>query len=171
VHESRPVVRLPARVLPELVRRCERVGRGALGALRATGRVAGGELAEDLAGETPPDEADREAYWEAVERAVDDLGFGSIAYEVLTPGVASVTLPALPESDRSDGSPGCPFTTGLLAGLLGHAAGEAVAVLEVECRVGGHPACRFLVGSEPRLRAIRERLVSGSELAEALEGA
>ena len=168
--ESRPPLRLPARVLPELVQRCDRVGRDALGALRATGRVAGAELAEELADSVPPDAAGRREYWEALELSIGDMGFGSVTYEVLTPGVASVTLPGLPEADREDGSPGCPFTTGLLAGLLGHAAGETVAVLEVECRVGGHPACRFLVGPEPRLRTIRERLVGGRDLSEALEG-
>lgn len=170
MHEAHPLVRLPAMVLPELVRRCGRVGPGALGAMRATGRAAGGELAEELAGEAPPDQVDREAYWRTLGRTLREMGFGEVGYEVLTSGVASVTFPALPEADRSDGNAGCPFTTGLLAGLLGHAAGEAVAVLEVECRVGGHPACRFLVGAEPRLRAIRERLVTGSELSEALEG-
>lgn len=168
--ESRPALRLPARVLPELVQRCDRVGHDALGALRATGRVAGAELADELATEVPPETAGRREYWEVLERTLGEMGFGRVTYEVLTPGVASVTLPELPEADREDGSPGCPFTTGLLAGLLGHAAGETVAVLEVECRVGGHPSCRFLVGPEPRLRTIRERLVGGSDLTEALEG-
>lgn len=170
MHESRPDVRLPASVLAELVRRCDRVGPGALGALRATGRVAGAELADDLSRETPPQATGRKAYWRALSRIIEDMGFGPAAYEVLTPGVGSVTLPELPEAEREDASPGCPFTTGMLAGLLGHAAGEAVAVLEVECRVGGHPACRFLVGSEARLRTIRERLVGGRDLQEALEG-
>jgi len=170
VHEAQPTVRLPAAVLADLVRRCERAGPDAVAALRGAGRLAGTELLEVVADRADPERAGRTAFWEAVGAELDGMGFGPVAYEVLTGGIASIVLPELPEAGERHDHPGCPFTTGMLAGLLGGAAGETVAVLEVECRAGGHRACRFLAGAEHRLRTVRERLMGGDSLPEALEG-
>jgi hypothetical protein len=123
-----------------------------------------------VADRADPERAGRAAFWKAVGAELDGMGFGPVAYEVLTGGIASIVLPELPEAAARHDHPGCPFTTGMLAGLLGGAAGETVAVLEVECRAGGHRACRFLAGAEHRLRAVRERLMGGDSLPEALEG-
>jgi len=170
VHQARPSIRVPAGVLPELVRGCERAGPEALGALRAAGRVAGTGILDDVGDGSAPESLGLSAYWDCVSRTLESSGFGPARYEVLSSGISSVVLPELPEADGRDEHPGCPFATGLLAGLLGRTAGEAVAVLEVECRAGGHPACRFLVGAEGRLREVREHLMGGGSLAEALEG-
>jgi predicted hydrocarbon binding protein len=170
VHEAGPPIRLPATVLAELARRCELAGPEALGALRAAGRLMGTELLAALGDGVDPERTRPTAFWEAVGEELANMGFGRVHYEVHSGGVASVVLPELPEASGRLDHPGCPFATGMLAGLLGGAAGEPVAVLEVECRAGGHPACRFLVGAEHRLRTVRERLMDGSSLPEALEG-
>ena len=87
--------------------------------------------------------------------------------------MGEIRLDGSPEADGIDGQPrrrtGCAFSTGVLGGLLTGAAGQPVAVLEVECRAGGSAFCRFLVGDGHRLRAIRDRLGSGEPLARAME--
>lgn len=168
--QARASVRIPSTVLADLVRRCEQAGPEAVGALRGAGRLAGTELLDTVADRADPERAGRTAFWSAVGEELEAMGFGSVRYRVLTGGVASVELPELPEADGRHDHPGCPFTTGMLAGLLGGAAGETVAVLEVECRAGGHEACLFLAGAEGRLRSVRERLMGGESLPEALEG-
>lgn len=170
MHEARPSIRLPAAVLADLGRRCELAGPEAVAALRGAGRLAGMELLDLVAERADPARAGRTSFWSAVGEELGSMGFGPVRYEVLTGGIASIVLPELPEAGERHDHPGCPFTTGMLAGLMGGAAGETVAVLEVECRAGGHEACRFLAGSEGRLRSVRERLMGGDSLPEALEG-
>lgn len=168
--EAHPVVRIPGAVLAELVHRCQLAGPDAVAALRGAGRLAGARVLESVSGRADPERAGRTAFWGAVGQELDGMGFGPIRYEVLSGGIASVRLPELPEVGDRHEHPGCPFTTGMLAGLLGGAAGDTVAVLEVECRAGGHAACRFLVGAEERLRTVREHLMAGDSLPEAVEG-
>ena len=49
-------------------------------------------------------------------------------------------------------SPACHFSTGLLAGFFGRAAGSPLAVAEVACRSAGAPRCEFVVGSADAVR-------------------
>lgn len=166
-----PLVRLPAATLAELADRCAEAGPDGIAALREAGRVAGEELLRRLGSD--PATSRTEAFWEAVGQQFVDLGLGPLSYRVLDPGIGEVRLEGLPEADGAGGMPrrrtGCAFSTGLLGGLLTAVAGEPVAVLEVECRAGGSAFCRFLVGDEERLRAIRRSLQSGRSLSQALE--
>lgn len=166
-----PIVRLPARTLPTLADRCAEAGPEGVAALREAGRVAGEELLRRVGAD--PSISVPEEFWESVGQEFVDLGLGPVSYQLREPGVGEVRLEGFPEADGGDGEPrrrtGCAFSTGLLGGLLTGAAGEPVAVLEVECRAGGSAFCRFLVGDGHRLRAIRDRLGSGEPLSRALE--
>ena len=64
--------------------------------------------------------------------------------------------------------PSCFFTTGMLANLLGQAAGGDVAVLEAECRSRGDERCRFLFGSPAALDALYTRLRAGEDIQESI---
>lgn len=168
---SSSTVRLPSAALAVLADRCGDLGSGGISALREAGRVAGEALVPRLGAD--PAEAPPEEFWEAVGQQFVDLGLGPLTYRVRTPGVGEIRLEGVPEADGAEGEPrrlsGCPFSTGLLGGLLTGVAGEPVSVLEVECRAGGAAFCRFLVGSESRLSRIRERLAEGESLGAALD--
>lgn len=171
VTRASPVVRLPARTLPTLADRCAEAGPEGVAALREAGRVAGEELLRRVGAD--PSASEPGEFWEAVGQEFVDVGLGPLSYSVREPGVGEIRLEGSPEADGVDGEPrrrtGCAFSTGVLGGLLTGAAGQPVAVLEVECRAGGSAFCRFLVGDGHRLRAIRDRLGSGESLARALE--
>jgi predicted hydrocarbon binding protein len=70
----------------------------------------------------------------------------------------------------SPGSPGCPFTIGLLGALFEDVAGEPVAVLETACEGHGDEGCRFVFGSEAAVRELRKRLENGVSEEAALAG-
>jgi predicted hydrocarbon binding protein len=74
------------------------------------------------------------------------------------------------EADPESGAtrPSCFFTSGLLANLLGRAAGAQVSVLEVQCRSRGDHECRFLFGSDEALYAVYESLRSGQDVERSL---
>lgn len=164
-------VRLPSVVLSVLADRCVDLGPGGESALREAGRAAGEAVVGRL-GPSPGD-ATPDQFWEAVGQQFVDLGLGPVRYRLRTPAVAEIRLEEVPEADGVEGEPrrlsGCPFSAGLLSGLLGEVAGEPVAVHEVECRAGGAAACRFLVGSRPRLSSLRERIADGASLRQLLE--
>ena len=63
-------------------------------------------------------------------------GGGPLRFEAIHAGLGSLEASDWVEANTSDSSlrPSCHFTTGLLANLLGRAAGEDLGVLEVECR-------------------------------------
>ena len=97
-------------------------------------------------------------------------GWGRLEFTALHPALGSLEASDWVEADASDGSlrPSCHFTTGVLANLLGHAAGENVGVLEVECRSRGDLACRFIFGGHDALEAVYQALARGQELDQAL---
>lgn len=166
-----PTVRIPSAALAVLADRCGDLGAGGVSALREAGRVAGEALLERLA--VDPDESEPEEFWEAVGQEFVELGLGPVSYRLRSPGVGEVRLEGVPEADGAGGEPrrlsGCPFSTGLIGGLLTGVAGEPVSVLEVECRAGGAAFCRFLVGAEARLSGIRDRMADGEPLGAVLE--
>lgn len=166
-------VRLPGESLRRLSRLCGELGSGSIAALRDAGRTAGRILVDDVsgdgAGEMPLDR-----FWTELAEASAEAGFGRVEYRVVDRDVGEVQLAGSPEAGGagSDGglSPrGCHFACGWIGGALSAAAGEPVAVLEVECAAGGGAGCcRFLVGPERRLEEVRSSLRSGAEaLAEA----
>lgn len=162
-------VRLPSRVLSLLADRCGEVGSEPHAALREAGRLTGEQMLAELGSAADPEATAPGAFWSEVSRALEERGLGSLEYRLMGTDLADVTLRDGAESangaDR--GRPGCPFSTGLLGGLLSTAAGEPMAVLEVECAADGAPGCRFLAGAEARLSRVGERLREGASVEEA----
>ena len=66
-------------------------------------------------------------------------------------------------------APGCHFTAGMLAALLGDIAGESLAFLEVSCRSAGDDACAFLVSSAEVIAAASDLLAAGGSWREAVD--
>lgn len=174
--ERRDEIRLPTESLWRLSRLCGELGPGSIAALREAGRAAGRRLVATL---PPSDDASAlgvERFWTELTGAADDAGFGRVVYRVLEADVGEVELRGSPEA-RAGGSPtgfarrGCHFASGWIGGALSAAAGQPVAVLEVQCAAEGDArTCRFLVGEESRLENIRSSLRAGAgTVGEALE--
>lgn len=163
-------LRLPPRFLASLSDRCGRAGPDAVSALRESGRDLGEGLIGELADVHDPADAKPGTFWEGVGELLAERGLGELTFSVPEPSLAELRLRGGPEagSDGSSGGRGCPFTTGLLAGLLTAAADEPVAVLEVGCRADGDEDCRWLAGAESALEAVRASLEDGASVREAM---
>lgn len=162
---------LPPRFLASLSERCSRAGPEAVAALRESGRELGERLVEELADSDDPGDAAPETFWESVGGLLSERGLGELSFSVPGPSLAELRLRGGPEvkPDGSSEARGCPFTTGLLAGILTAAADEPVAVLEVGCRADGDEDCRWLAGAESALEAVRASLDGGASVREAME--
>ncbi|MFQ5690297.1 MAG: V4R domain-containing protein [Gemmatimonadota bacterium] len=164
-----PIVCVPVSALRTLAKQCARLGEPGLAGLREAGRVAG-RCIFDALGWTPATLTPA-AFWTALDGKLQELGLGSLDFEALDPGLGVVEWKRSPEAgDRSDTAEtvGCELATGILHGALSRAAGRPVSVLEVKCGAGTGEACRFLVASESRLSAIRERVSCGTPVEAAL---
>ena len=154
-------IRLPADSLRRLSRLCSELGTGSIAALREAGRAAGRKLVESIAAGQGAGDLGMERFWTELDAAAAEAGFGRVGYRVVEADVGEVQLRASPEARApANGAAfargGCHFACGWIGGALSAAAGEPVAVLEVECAADGDgAACRFLVGAESRLREIR----------------
>lgn len=98
-----------------------------------------------------------------------DTGWGSM--ELGTIGSAAVVdSHDWAESDPAHPLefPGCYYTTGVLSDFFGRLSGQAVAVMEVECRSMGAERCRFLVGSGEEMQRVYDAMAAGSSYEEAL---
>jgi predicted hydrocarbon binding protein len=165
----RPGTRAPELALPvaslSALRRSltnEVGGDAAAHALRAAGHAAGDALFHQLGTE---DGAVSEAtFWRRFSQLFSSRGWGTLTHSPLHPGVAALDAADWVESDPDarEPRPSCFFTTGIIANLLGNAAGSDVAVMEVECRSMGHERCRFLFGSADALNAVYTRVARGS---------
>jgi predicted hydrocarbon binding protein len=97
------------------------------------------------------------------------LGWGAIELGSLGE-VATVDAAEWAESDPAQPLefPGCYYSAGLFADLFGRLAGDAVAVMEVECRSMGAPRCRWLVGTGEVMQHVYDRMGEGVPYDEAL---
>lgn len=149
-------------------------GDAAALALRQAGYAAGDALFPLLAsgaeGAAGAGELPESVFWHRVSDLFAARGWGKLEFSAMHPALGSLETADWVEADASDGNlrPSCHFTTGLLANLLGRAAGEEVGVLEVECRSRGDLACRFLFGGQDALAVVYEALAHGQELDQAL---
>ena len=160
-------VRLPPGTLGALARIARTEDDSTARALREAGRRAGAEIAALLAETVDPAREPMDAFWAAVREELAERGLGDARYGLLGSDLAEVRWTDGPEAASGGDGAGCPFATGLLAGLLSEAAGTAVAVLEVTCGASDEAGCRFLAGDGERLRAVRRGLLAGSDLEEA----
>jgi hypothetical protein len=139
-------------------------------ALRAAGHVAGDAWYPQLANGNENASIPENVFWRRLTQLFSSRGWGALSHSPVHPGVGALDAPDWVESDAQAGEtrPSCFFTTGLLANLLGNAAGSSVAVMEVECRSAGQSRCRFLFGSADALNALYSRVASGSAVDTAL---
>jgi predicted hydrocarbon binding protein len=145
----------------------DRSPEAATSLLRQAGFEAGEQIAELLRERTEEELPDGSLaslpaprFWEAFADFWDSMGWGTLEYEQVHPGVAALTSTDWAEADAAAGT-GCQLTTGIFADILRRVAGEDVAVLEAECRGRGDSRCRFLFGSPATLSTLYDSLRSG----------
>lgn len=161
---------LPAAALTHL-RRALRSEAGPLQATHAlhdAGFATGDALYDEfakMAGDDPS-ELDEVRFWQALSRFFDGRGWGRVEHERLHPGLGLVRARSWAECDPEgdEAQPGCAFTSGLLAHILGRVAQGPVAVLEVGCRSSGSDHCEFLFGSEGAVHEVYGKLLDGRSL-------
>lgn len=171
-----------------LLRRAIREEVGDLGATRilqnagfAAGEILYGEFRAELQstspeadprteGELDPRDMDEARFWSSLSDFLDTRGWGRIASERIHPGLGVIHAFDWAESDPAGGDdqPGCHFTAGLFSHILSQLAGNAIAVLEVECRSAGDELCSFLYGSEAAVHEVYGLLLDEASLDEAL---
>lgn len=139
-------------------------------ALQEAGYAAGDALFKRL---VPGDDADLGAlpsasFWDRLAGLFRELGWGRIRQEDMHPGVGAIVASDWFEVDPDAPRSSCPFTTGVMANLLGRVAGEDVAVMQVPC-VGEDDRCaRFVYGSADALDRLYSGLREGRNLEAAL---
>ncbi len=150
-------------------------GDAAARALRHAGHAAGDTLYRLLAAnagneDINPAELPEDEFWHRVADLFAARGWGRLHFEAVHPGIGALESGDWVEADADSHRlrPSCHFTTGLLANLLGQAAGGPVGVLEVECRSRGDLRCRFAFGGQDALEAVYGALVKGHDLDQAL---
>lgn len=136
-------------------------------ALRSAGFAAGNALHAALAAGIdgqPMDAVNVDTFWKRLSLVFSNRGWGNLAHAQVHTGVGALDaanwVEAVPESGAQ--RPSCHFTTGLLANLLGNAAGTDVSVLEVECRSRGDARCRFIYGAPDTLGAVYQQVREGA---------
>jgi predicted hydrocarbon binding protein len=146
-------------------------------ALRAAGHAAGDAVYAALTqpfGADPgngrePAELQASAFWRRISQLFSTRGWGALNHSAVHDGVASLDSTNWVEAEPGTTSrPTCHFTTGLLANLLGQAAGADVAVLEVECRSQGDQQCRFVFGAPETIDAMYERIRTGASVSDSI---
>ena len=166
-------IRLPADAILALRRTLVReVGAEATArALQEAGNAAGDALHARLArssegdglGQTPSG-----SFWDRLAGLFREMGWGTAEHRDLHPGVGALDVRDWFEVDPGGRRASCPFTTGVLANILGRVAGGEVAVLQVDLPDGAAGGCRFLFGGADALQRLYGGLREGRDLEAAL---
>lgn len=165
-------IRIPAEAILTLRRTLVReVGAEAAGrALQEAGNAAGDTLYDRLArnagdrlGETPSS-----SFWDRLAALFREMGWGTLEHRTVHQGVGALDTTDWFEADPAARRPSCPFTTGVLANVLGRLAGGEVAVLLVPLPEAGPGGCRFLFGGPEALQRLYGGLREGRDLQTAL---
>jgi hypothetical protein len=142
-------------------------------ALHAAGFATGDLLFQEFsdAAGADPSTLDEVRFWSELSGFLGQKGWGRLRHERLHPAFGALHAGDWGESSPKSGEvqSGCAFTTGLLAQMLGRAAGGPIAVLEVECATRGDAECRFLFGSEGAIESLYRILLEGADLTAALD--
>ncbi|MEX0856249.1 MAG: V4R domain-containing protein [Gemmatimonadota bacterium] len=166
---------LPASALRHLGRMIRREA-GSLGgthALQDAGFAAGEDFLQAFADEVgePLGKLPAARFWTELDAFFEVRGWGRVEQVRLHPAFGVLHAHDWGESDPAgtEAQPGCAFSAGVLARMLGSIAGGPVAVLEVGCRSRGDGECSFLVGSELAIHEIYGHLLDGAPLDVALQ--
>lgn len=138
-------------------------------ALRSAGFAAGNALYAALSASAPEGQTietmNADLFWKRLVLLFSNRGWGNLSIAQLHPGIGALDstnwVEAVPETEAQ--RPSCHFTTGLIANLLGSAAGADVAVLELECRSRGDARCRFAFGAPEIMGAVYEYMLDGAD--------
>lgn len=141
-------------------------GQTATLALQKAGHAAGDALFERLEREGVH-ETPRDTFWAHLSSLFKEMGWGTVQHQDVHAGVGALVAHDWFEVEPGT-TPTCPFSTGVLAKILGHLAGQDVAVMVVPCDDGTEGCCRFLFGAGPILQQVYSGLREGSELEAAL---
>lgn len=166
-------IRIPADSILAIRRALQReVGPDAAGrALQEAGYSAGDAIFARLTRTTDAHalaDSPTASFWDHLSALFQEMGWGAVRHEEIHPGVGGLVttewFEVEPDGERSR----CPFTTGVLANLLGRLADADVAVLQVPCE-DHQPACaRFLFGSQQVLDELYSGLRTGRDLTTSL---
>jgi predicted hydrocarbon binding protein len=120
-------------------------------------------------GVTSPEELDAAMLNDALSDFFRSRGWGTLSLSPLSGGALAVDSSDWAEADPGSADvPMCFFSAGLLSDFLGRLAGEAVAVMEVECRSRNDGRCRFLSASPETLQRVYDEMTTGRSYEEAL---
>lgn len=164
-------IRVPADTVLTLRRTLVReLGAEAAGrALQEAGNAAGDALYDRLArGDGGIGESPSASFWDRLAGLFREMGWGTLQHHDLHPGVGALDARDWFEVDPAARRPSCPFTTGVLANILGRLAGGEVAVLQVPLADGAPGGCRFLFGGADALQRLYGGLREGRDLETAL---
>lgn len=160
-------IRLPADSLLALRRALGReVGADAADrALQEAGHAAGDSIFHSLEARIGGELAGvpRDAFWDRLGSLAQDMEWGTLEHRQIHPGVGALTGRDWFEVDPEATRAYAPFTTGMLANILGRAADGEVAVLQVPCPEGGR-CVRFLFGAPAVLERVYSGLRQGSDV-------
>jgi hypothetical protein len=139
-------------------------------ALQEAGYAAGDTLYDRLTRGADGGMADVPSvtFWDRLDALFREMGWGAVRHEGLHPGVGALVATDWFEADPGAAGAGCPFTTGVLANLLGRVAGQDVAVMQTPCEDDQPRCARFLFGSADTLDGLYSELRSGHDLEAAL---
>lgn len=165
-------IRIPADSILALRRtlRQEVGARAATQALQKAGHAAGDALyprldRSDSVGETP-----QATFWSRLSSLFREMGWGTVDHQDVHAGVGALVATDWFEIDPVASTPTCPFSTGVLANVLGRVAGQDVSVMVVPCEDHHDGCCRFLFGAGPVLQQVYAGLQEGQELEATLTG-
>jgi predicted hydrocarbon binding protein len=166
-------IRIPADSILATRRALQReVGPEAAGrALQEAGYSAGDAIYERLRRTTDDDalaDTPSSAFWDLLSSIFREMGWGAMRHEEVHQGVGGLVATDWFEVEPDVDRPRCPFTTGVLANLLGRLADGDVAVMQVPCDEGQAGCARFLFGSQHVLDELYSGLRSGRDLAASL---
>jgi hypothetical protein len=167
-------IRFPADAILTLRRTLVReLGAQAAGrALQEAGNAVGDTLHDRLARLGSDDNAIEDtpsaSFWDRLAGLFREMGWGTLQYQDLHPGVGALDARDWFEADPGARRPSCPFTTGVLANILGRIAGGEVAVLQVPLPDGAAGGSRFLFGGSEALQRLYGGLREGRDLDAAL---
>jgi predicted hydrocarbon binding protein len=148
----------------------------AVAVLQETGYASGEGVFQAFAewlrttqGLSGPDEVDAAHLNDVLGDFFRSAGWGTLEIAPLGVGALAVDSPDWAEAEPGTAeAPMCFFSAGLLADFLGRLAGEAVAVMEVECRSRNDGRCRFLMATPDTLQRVYEAMTAGQTYEEAL---
>lgn len=164
-----PEVILPAVALTTLAR-MSRGEEGLLEALIRSGEETGKVLSTGLMGGAAADAAG--TFWQQLDRLFRRRGLGALTHFRLHAGIGLLQISGSPESAPSPaGDPTCPFSTGVLRGILSAAAGRQVdlrALGRTGSPLGPEGDCRWVFGSTTALDQLNALLRSGQSLEDAV---